>query len=67
MQNKIGIFRVLRYKLLYGGANDVDLEVVLSGPTESGLCEGRGETHMAQFFRNLRVVQRENISGQAVV
>jgi hypothetical protein len=67
MQDKIGVLRVLGDVLLNCGANDVDLEVAVSGPMESGLCEGGREAHMAQFFGNLRVVQRENISGQTVV
>jgi hypothetical protein len=55
MHNKIRVLGVLRYILLYRWANNVDLEVVLSGPTESSLCERGRKTHIAQFFRNFRV------------
>ena len=35
MQNKIRILRMLGYVLLHGGADNIDLEVVVSGKTES--------------------------------
>jgi hypothetical protein len=67
MQDKIRVLGVLRYILLYRGANDVDLEVMLSGETESCFCQRGCEAHMAQAFRNLRMVQGQNISGQRVI
>jgi hypothetical protein len=38
MQDKIRVLRVLRYVLLHRRTNNVDLEVVFSGPVESSLC-----------------------------
>jgi hypothetical protein len=67
MQDKICVLRVLRYILLYRGANDVDLEVVLSGETESGFSQLGPQAHMAQVFRNFRMVEGQNISGQRVI
>ena len=61
------MLRVLRHVLLYRGANDVDLEVVLPGEAESGFCQLGRKAHMAQVFRNFRVVQGQNISGQRVI
>ncbi len=67
MQDEIGVLRVLRYILLYRGTNDVDLEVVVPGPTKSSLRQRGREPRVTQIFRDLGVVQRENISGQTVV
>ena len=53
MQYKIGVLRVLRYILLYRGANNIDLEVVLSGPMKGSLCQRGRKTQMTQFFRYL--------------
>jgi hypothetical protein len=38
MQNEIRVLRVFCYVLLNRWANNVDLEVVVSGPTEGGFC-----------------------------
>jgi hypothetical protein len=67
MENEIRVLGVFCYVLLYCWANDVDLEVVLSGETESGFCQMGPQAHMAQVFRNFRMVQRQNISGQSVI
>ena len=67
MQNKIRVLGVFCEILLYRRTNNVDLEVVISGPTESGFCQGGRESHMTQFFRNFRMVQGKNISGQSVI
>ncbi len=55
------------YVLLHGWANDVDLEVVLSGETESGFGQGGRKAHITQVFRNFRMVQSQNISGHCVI
>ena len=67
MQNKIRVLGVSCYVLLHGWANDVDLEVVLSGESESGFGQGRRKAHMAQVFGDFRMVQGQNISGQRVI
>ena len=67
MQDKIRELGVLRYILLYRGANDVDLEIVLPGEAESGFCQPGRQAHMAQVFRDFGMVQRQNISGQRVI
>jgi len=38
MQNEIRVLRVFCYILLNRWTNNVNLEVVLAGPTESGFC-----------------------------
>ena len=53
MQYKVGVLRVLPYVLLHRGANNIDLEVVLSGPMKGSLCQRGRKTQMTQFFRNL--------------
>ena len=53
MQYKIGVLWVFRYILLHRGANNIDLEVVLSGPMKGSLCQRGRKTHMTQFVRNL--------------
>jgi len=53
MQYKIGVLRVLGYVLLHRGANNIDLEVVLSSPMKGRLCQRGRKTQMTQFFRNL--------------
>jgi hypothetical protein len=55
------------YVLLHGGADDVDLEVVLSGKFQSGLCQSGGEAHVAQFFWNFRVGEYQDITAQCVI
>jgi NAD(P)-dependent dehydrogenase (short-subunit alcohol dehydrogenase family) len=53
MQYKIGVLRVLRYILLHRRANNIDFEVVLSGPMKRRRCQRGRETQVTQFFRNL--------------
>jgi len=67
MQNEIRVLRVFCYILLYGGANNIDLEIMISGPTESSSARDDAKAHLTQFFRNFRMVQRQNISGQTVI
>ena len=66
-ENEIRVLGVCCYVLLYCWANDVDLEVVLPGETESGFCQLGPQAHMAQVLRNFRMVKGQNISGQSVI
>jgi hypothetical protein len=66
MQDKIRIFRVLRYVLPHYGTNNVYLEVFLTSPVESGFCQRGSKTHGSQFFRDFRVDELQDISAQAV-
>jgi hypothetical protein len=66
MQDKIRIFRVLRYVLPHYGTNNVYLEVFLTGPVESSFCQRGSKTCGSQFFRDFRVDELQDISAQAV-
>src|ERR1700730_9206733 len=66
MHLKVRILRVLLYIAPYRRADNVDLEVVLSCPPESLLCQSRCVTQMPQPFKNLRVDQLQDVSRQPV-
>ena len=66
MQNKIRIFRVLRYVLPHRWTNNVYLEVFLACPLESSFCQRGSKTHGSQFLRDFSVCELQDISAQAV-
>jgi hypothetical protein len=66
MHLEVQILRVLLYVSPYRRTDNVDLEVMLSRPLESVLCQGRCETQMPQLFRNFRVDQLQDVSRQTI-
>ena len=53
--------------ILDGGTDNVYLEVVVSGETESSFCQQGREAHVTQFFGDFRMFQRQNITGHSVI
>jgi hypothetical protein len=58
---------MLGYVVLDCGTDNVYLEVVVSGETESGFCQPGREAHVTEFFGDFRMFQRQNVSGQSVI
>jgi hypothetical protein len=65
-QLKVRILRVLVHEVPYRRTDNIDLEIVLSCPLESVLCQGRCEFQMPQLFRNFRVDQLQDVSRQTI-
>jgi len=54
---------VLGYVLLHGGADHIDLEIMVSCKAESGFREVGREAHVLHLFRDFSVLERQDVRG----